>query len=307
MNTELHGMIPDMSNEDYHRGPGISKSHLDRISADNGGTPLHYWAAYIDPDREPQQQTPAMRMGTLIHTAVLEPDTLATRTMLMPEDAPTRPTSRQRDAKKPSESTLEAIAWWDRFEATRAGREIITPDEHKALIRIQDRVRNHPIAGRLLADGEAEKSYFAKTAVRIIDHDTGEVTETEELVKCRPDWVTSNGVMVDLKSTESASPSAFGRSVVNYRYFVQPPWYGDIFNTLYGEPPAAFVFIAVEKAWPHAVGVYFSTADQIDMGRDQYRKDLRLIAECKANNRWPDFGSVEALPLALPGWFKPTI
>lgn len=275
--NELNGLIKDLSNDDYHRGPGISKSHLDRIAK----SPAHYWAAYIDPNREPSQQTPAMRMGTLIHTAVLEPDTLATRTIIAPEGIDRR--------------TKDGKAAWAAFEASVNDREIITSDESTLLTRIQERVRNHPVAGKLLADGAAEQSYFAT------DEQTG------ELIKCRPDWLTDNGIMVDLKSTDDASPEGFGRSVVNYRYYIQPAWYGDIFQRLYGDAPAAFVFIAVEKAWPHAIGVYFATREQIEIGRYQYLSDLSRIVECKQSGHWPDFGADEAQALTLPGWFRPQI
>lgn len=287
MNAELHGMIEGMSNEDYHGGPGISKSHLDVIAK----SPRHYWGAYIDPEREPREATPAMRMGTMIHTAILEPDTIGDRMMLMPEDAPTRPNSRQINAKNPSPETVAAIKWWADFEASRAGKEIVTPDEMKSILRVRDVVHSHPVASKLLADGVAEQSYFAK------DEETG------LLIKCRPDWMTPNGIMVDVKSTEDASPAAFGRSTVNYRYYLQPPWYGDILQRLYGEPPGAFVFIAVEKSRPHACGVYFATKDQVDAGRLQYRKELDLIAEHRERGEWPDY-SEEAQPLQLPGWFK---
>lgn len=286
MKTGLHENI---SNEEYHKSAGISKSHLDVIAK----TPMHYWSKYIDPNREPSEPTAAMRMGTLIHTAVLEPDTLTERTILAPEGINRR--------------TNDGKAAWAAFEAQAKGREIITLEEHETLLRIQDRVRNHPIAGRLLADGVAEQSYYSKRTLNVVDNETGEIQQVEETLKCRPDWMTGNGVMVDLKSTDDASPDGFGRSVVNYRYYIQPPWYGDILEELYGEPPAAFVFIAVEKSWPHAIGVYFATIDQIELGRAHYRKDLNQIAECKARNLWPDFSSLEAQPLKLPGWFKPTI
>lgn len=286
---ELYGLIKDMSNDDYHRGPGISKSHLDKIAK----SPAHYWAAYIDPNREPSEPTAAMRMGTLIHTAVLEPDTLSARTIIAPEGIDRR--------------TKDGKAAWAAFQIEAAGREIITADENTLLTRIQDRVLNHPIAGKLLSDGVAEQSFFSKRVIQTMNYDTGQIIEREEILKCRPDWMTNNGVMVDLKSTDDASPDGFGRSVVNYRYYIQAPWYCDILEEIYGEPPSAFVFIAVEKTWPHAVGVYFATQDQIEIGRDHYQKDLRQIVTSKATNWWPDFSSTEAQPIKLPGWFRPAV
>ncbi len=57
-----------MENADYHAHPAISKSHLDLIAR----SPLHYWARYIDPKRVIPEPTPAMRIGSAVHTHVLE-------------------------------------------------------------------------------------------------------------------------------------------------------------------------------------------------------------------------------------------
>jgi hypothetical protein len=59
-----------MDNAEYHAHPAISKSHLDLIAR----SPLHYWARYIDENRVAQEATPAMRLGTALHTHVLELD-----------------------------------------------------------------------------------------------------------------------------------------------------------------------------------------------------------------------------------------
>jgi len=57
-----------MENADYHRHWAVSKSGLDQIAK----SPLHYWARFLDPDRVWTEPTPAMRLGTALHTHVLE-------------------------------------------------------------------------------------------------------------------------------------------------------------------------------------------------------------------------------------------
>ena len=59
-----------MENADYHRHSAISKSGLDVVAK----SPLHYWARYLDPKREVPEPTAAMRIGTALHTLVLEQD-----------------------------------------------------------------------------------------------------------------------------------------------------------------------------------------------------------------------------------------
>ena len=64
-----------LSNADYHADPAVSASHLHAIAR----SPYHYWSRYLDPNRKPVEPTAAMRLGSLVHCAVLEPDELSQR------------------------------------------------------------------------------------------------------------------------------------------------------------------------------------------------------------------------------------
>lgn len=279
---ELHGQV-DISNEDYHNGPGISKSHLDVIHQ----SPRHYWDKYINPDREPRAETDAMILGTATHCAILEPDEFDSRYAFMPEGL-----TRQTKAGKEHYEQLLAT-----------GKIVLKADQYINCMRMRDAVHAHPIAAKLFSEGKAEQAFYVRAPVEAIDHSTGEVIESEELLKCKPDWITHNGMLIDVKKTVDASPAGFAKSVANYRYFVQAPFYLDIFERLYGEAPPWFIFVAVEESRPHAIGVYYVEADDLAFGRRHYVKDLQRIIECKRNESWPDY-STQIEPLMLPKWIK---
>ena len=285
-----HGLIVE-SNEDYHSHiESISKSHLDVVAK----SPLHYWDKYINPNREPEAPTPAMILGTATHTAVLEPDLFTSQFVVVPGDAPKRPTSVQLKAKNPSAETLLAIDWWEDFERQNAGRAILADDDYQTCLAMRDAVHVHSAAGRLLQAGAAEQSFYA------IDNETG------LQIKCRPDWMREDGGLVDVKTTEDASPEGFAKSVANFRYYVQAPWYLDILERLYGEAPPYFIFIAVEKRRPYAVATYFVENDQLALGRARYAKDLRTLGVCKEAGSWPGY-SDQVEPLKLPRWLNTNI
>ena len=65
MTQPLNTLIPasQLSNTDYHRAEGISKSGLDLIAR----SPMHYRF------REQREPTAAMALGTATHAAILEP------------------------------------------------------------------------------------------------------------------------------------------------------------------------------------------------------------------------------------------
>ena len=145
--TEPYGLV-EMTNDEYHSGPGVSKSHLDVISPDNGGCPLDYWDSYINPEPPERNETDDMLLGTVFHTAVMEPDLFNAQYISVPEDAPKRPTARQREAKKPSLDTLSAIEWWDDFEKEAAGKRIVTRADLDAAVLLAE----DPVVGGVSFD-----------------------------------------------------------------------------------------------------------------------------------------------------------
>ena len=281
----LRGLV-QMTNDVYHRAPGISNSHLGCIA---GKSPMHYWAQYVDPDRDQRVSTPAQILGQAIHIAILEPDLMEENVVCGLE------IDRRSNANK---------AEWKAFYAEHA-HQIIIPSEKYADVRaIRDAVHRHPVAHGLLQGGRAEQTFFATKMVTTTDATTGEITEEEVLIKCRTDYLHDSGqIIVDVKSTEDASPIGFGKSAANYRYDVQVAWYFDVFFQLYGERPQNWAFLAFEKEYPYAIGIYYPTQDQIERAHMAAQRDLQRIVECRRASHWPDYG-FEIQELQLPGWMK---
>jgi len=268
------GIYPDILNEDYHAGPGISASGLKLIAE---RSPLHYWSAYLDPKREPRKTTPAMILGTAIHAAVLEPDTFGERFYPAPDVD-----RRTKEGKLLYETALGIAA--------EQNATLISSDDYAAALKIQQSCREHPLAQVIFAEGKAEQSVFW------ID------PETEVLCKCRPDWLMP-GAILDVKSTEDASAEAFMKSAYNYQYHLQAAFYMDGMAAAWNEQPEAFMFLAHEKTAPWASAYYFADGEMIDGGRAEYRKALRLYADCLAKDKWPGY-SQQLQPLGLPRWAK---
>jgi len=247
------------SNADYHADPAVSASHLHAVAA----SPYHYWSRFINPDRPPSVQTAAMKLGSLTHCAVLEPDQLASRYGIAPD--------RRTNAGKAAVAAMEA-----------AGIEAVTAPEMEQAMAMAASVRSHQAAAALLRDGKAEQSFWFDDIA------------TGLRCKCRPDWYTGSTI-VDLKTTVDASPKGFAKSVAQWRYHVQQSHY------LAGTFAERFVFIAVEKCYPYAVGVYELDADAVQFGDYERRNNLQTIADCRAISEWPGYGNT-IQPLSLPKW-----
>ncbi|MGA0081678.1 MAG: PD-(D/E)XK nuclease-like domain-containing protein [Ilumatobacteraceae bacterium] len=265
-----------MIEQDYHKDTTrISKSGLDLIAK----SPAHYWQKYLNPNREPDSPTPALVIGAATHMATLEP-------AIYPTAYATAPVvdRRTKDGKQ---------AFAD-FELANEGKTILTADQGALVESIADAVRLHPNAGRLINpdDGAAE------IPVLWIDQDTGAPC------KCRPDFANTRlNALIDLKTTDDASPAAFARSVYNYRYHVQAAMYSDAWEQANNLPAPAFIFIAVEKTPPFAVAIYVLDDAAINLGRATYKENLQTYMSCRELNHWPAY-SENIQPLSLPSYAK---
>jgi hypothetical protein len=264
-----------MNNADYHAHSAVSKSHLDQVAR----SPLHYWARYLDPNRIVPEPTPAMAIGSAVHTHVLELDQWDARYVSAPDGIDRR--------------TKAGKAEWEAFTTAATGRTVLPKADADLVMRMAHSVFTHPAAAMLLAlPGKAETTHMWTDAA------------TGLQCKCRPDWLTDDGrLLVDLKTTEDAG-RGFAKSIAQWRYHVQASWYLDGIEQATGTRPEQFLFLCVEKKAPYAVAVYAADAEMIAAGAQTAARDLDVLATCKAANAWPGY-SDQIEPISLPPWMRP--
>lgn len=259
-------IVIDMSNDEYHAHPSISKSGLDLIRR---APALYKWR-----QTNPQPFKACFRTGTLAHTLLLEPERFEREVMVMP--------------KFDRRTTAGKLAHAD-FIARHGERDYATDEEYAELKGMREAVWKHPAANRLLSKVEAvEQSVFWIDPVTGIE------------CRCRPDAWRVDDIIIDFKTARDASPIGFAKSVENYRYHVQDAYYSDGVKAVTGKAPR-FVFIAVEPEPPHLVGVYVLTEEARATGRKLYREDLNTLGTCRSLDQWPGYGE-KILPLDLPKW-----
>lgn len=241
-----------LSNEEYHSTAAISKSGLDLIDK---GT-YYYWDRYLNPNREPERRRDAFIIGEAVHTLVLEPEKADETIAVYPHGI--------RGEKRKA------------FEEENQGKLMITASTYAKACGMRDAVMAHPLAARYLSGpGRAEQSIFWNWSKDIP-------------VRCRirPDWVTGDGVLVDLKTTKSVRPASFIKSVELFRYHVQAGFYSEGFYRAFGVPPKKFVFVAVEKIPPYHVGVFEMSIEDIRLGRKMAALDLMKYYRCTVTDQW---------------------
>jgi exodeoxyribonuclease VIII len=266
-------MIPEwipteqLTNEEYHAHPAISRSALSLVKR----SPLHY-RAYAD-RTEPVDPTPAMRFGTAVHAAVLEPHIFDEQYVLAPEFSRTTKAGKE--------------AW---ASAAAEGQELLLRSEWDAIQAIRESIQAHPAANQCLsAPGINEASFLAK------DPQTG------LHLKCRPDRLTFSGWCIDLKTTQDASATEFTRSIAKFDYHVQAAFYLHVIEAATGIRPKGFIFLAVEKAAPYAVHMMRLSDVAIQQGTREMVAHLRTLQSCIESSTWPGY-SDQVEDVTLPSW-----
>lgn len=266
----------DLTNEEYHALPALSKSQLDDLDK----SAYIFWQRHRNPNRPPRPEpTPAMMLGTMVHTAVLEPELFASSYVLAP---------------KIDRRTKEGKLDYEAFISTYPDHTPISQDDMLRCDGMRLSVGTIAPIAELLAKGKAEVSAFWT------DFDTG------VMCRCRPDWVHGVGdngvILMDLKTCQSASPKEFVKSIVNWNYSTQAAFYSDGWEAATGQKVHGFVFAAVEKDFPYAAAAYMLDDDSMESGRRRYKRLLRTYAQCMESGEWPGYSTTGIELLTLPAW-----
>ncbi|MDL9938711.1 PD-(D/E)XK nuclease-like domain-containing protein [Gordonia sp. ABSL1-1] len=147
--------------------------------------------------------------------------------------------------------------------------------------------KSHALGELLFAEGQPEQSVYW--------HDD----QTGVRLRCRPDWMTAGPLVVDVKTTKSAAPREFSKSVVDYGYHCQEAFYRD--GLAAHGIDAQFLFFAIEKGYPYLCSVIELPAEAVAAGRALNRAAIDLYARCRETDIWPGYPPI-IHRADLPDW-----
>ena len=254
-------MILDMTNASYHAHPNISSSDVKAVATRS----LAHWKY------KTYKTSPAFALGSAVHALVLEPH--KNLVIRGPED---RRGSKWKDAS---------------LAADLDGKILLTESDFDLAAEIAGAVRAHPVVRGWLAEPSliAEGSFFADDS------------ETGVNIKCRPDgWIWNGGIVFDIKTTRDASPDGFPREMRNYGYDLQAAFYLRTLREA-GFDAKKFIFVAVEKEPPYAVGLHVMSDRYLEHANVRVTRTLEKINAAIAaddyTTGWPMINDID-----LPRW-----
>jgi hypothetical protein len=223
-------------------------------------TPAHY-----QHDKANPKFSDAFTLGTAAHSLILEGDASSIDVI-------------------PADNWLNKAAKEAKAASLAAGRQPLLVKEMAQVKAMRDAVMAHPQARDLLTGHKAEESVFWD--------------ENGQTYKCRPDaW--KPGILVDLKTTVSASPRDFSKTAYNFGYHQSAAHYRTGVQAATGEL-LPFVFVLVEKTAPYLVSVVTLDDEALVSGDALNDRAKRIYRRCTETGNWPGYPTTE--PISLPMW-----
>lgn len=251
--------------EEYHAHPATSNSDLKWIAPPY--TEAHFHAYKLG--QIERKETEAMRIGTLTHMCLLEPERMATLFAVKPDGM----TFASKDGKE--------------WKAENEGKFIVSGKTADMLAGMSRSVLANKTAQRIIAPSDKE--------VSILVEDRG------IKLKCRTDILPKTGNLIaDLKTIELCDLDSVEKSIFTYGYHRQAAFYRRVVK-LAGLDRPKFVLIFVEKTPPYCCAVYEVDETAIEIGEAEIRRDLSLLRQCVESGVWP--GREDGINSAsLPTW-----
>lgn len=271
MNPGVH----NISIEQYHAGPGVSRSALCEFKR----SPQHYWYKYLAPDRVQKALADvivvnnSLEFGNAFHSFVLEPEEFDKRYIVMP---------------KVNRTTVAGKKAYNEVKEKAQGRYVIAHEAHETILAMSRSIDKHPEARSLIEGGFYEKSLYWNDK------------DTNVLCKVRPD-IWHENFICDLKTTSNAAYHSFQRDLYEFSYHIQVGMMQEALKTLYNVSLNNFIFIAVEKVVPHAVAIYTLDEQSIAQGVEEFKSILFEFKQHQTANDWPSY---KPATISLPAYAK---
>ena len=248
----------EIARTDYDAHEGERWSHLRFMRL----SPLHYQHAR----KAKHMDSNPLRIGSALHAMIFEPETYEERFVVYRED------------KNKGEG---ARTKWKAFQEEVKARSmtILDADEEARALGMARAIARNPDARQYIAPSLGR----AEIPITWTDERTGLIC------KMRADWITLEGLILDLKSARSADVRAFGRQAWNLGYFHQADFYARGLAAVTGRKveEVPFLFVVAESEAPHDSCVFCPCDETRYAAHEEVDKCMDTLMECQRTGVWP--------------------
>ena len=215
---------------------------------------------------KPREASKAMDLGTLIHAATLEPETVEQIIAISP----------YADFR-----TKEAREWKE--AQAESGKIITSQDEIDKALSIAETVTDDYLA-HFNAKYKTEVAVFGKIGSTEIK---GLIDIVPDGLDCLVDLKTTAGICNGNEATRINCEEALRWTIMKWGYHWQAALYLDLWNAASGEKRTRFIFCFVETESPHETAWVELSENLLELGRAGYMNAVAKWQTCVATNHWP--------------------
>jgi exodeoxyribonuclease VIII len=240
---------------------------------------MEFRMRYVDdPPSLPQKESDAFAMGHAVHCLALEPESFSDRFFVLP---------------KIDRRTKEGKAAYAEIQEASKSKTLLDGDDYADAIACVQALNNHPEFATIMAQPRRVEVPF-------------EFDLFGHRFKAKPDCIVdSMKLIIDIKTTDDASPHRWQWSAVDYGYHRQVYIYQQAVQLETNEW-YRFVFAVVEKPKPSTRGIpptvalYELDSDTVRMGLEDSAGLVLQYEHRLETNNWQQPYSSGIVPLRLP-------
>lgn len=293
------GRILDEAIDDYHKHPAISKTKIDIFRQ----SPKLFYKRFVTGEIPPDPPTEALIVGQAVDNLVLEGrEEFEKRFVLIPENAPSRPSTRTLNAKKRTPQSQANVDWWAEFQEKHKGKQTITGEQMETVEACVRSLEQHDTFQSLIRGGVSQHSF--------------RLAGSHYAIQCRPDRFVEDGneaskgepIILDLKTIQELpadQPDHISRHICDWGYHRGSYLYPEIVSTVmkWKDFRPRFVFAFVEKQEPFAVRCVEIDRSAKEIAEREVRGSLHQLKECFEKSIWPFHWEQELTEVELPGYY----
>lgn len=231
------------------------------------------WIAFAKED-----ESELMAWGELIDCMILTPEQFQDRFAVCPE---TYPDAKTKEAKPWNFNANFCKQWREHHE----GKTVIKHDTRKNAESAVQKLHDCPE----FEDASVAAKFQVELAGSYSDSKTGLTIDLRALVDIVPAGGECANSLIDLKTTASAEPRDWARSVSKNHLDAQAALYLDLWNAASGEGRTDFRHIVQESSPPYHVEFRLLSQEFIELGRLKYQSALKKYCQCLQERVWPGY------------------
>lgn len=253
--------IYDIPAAEYHEDTyAVSASMLKEFARDRVAFRMKYISGLCS------QPTAAMNLGSFVHAAVLEPDTLAQQFAVIPSEFSTQ---------KGLSTKPAALAW----AQNQGDKILLTGDEMTRGAAACSSIQ--ALLCETFGNDWRDQFHIEKS----IYWDESGIKMRARLDMIHRDTYEGKPLIIDIKSCADSSEDAFARQASALRYWIQDSHYSEAYRQHFGETPQ-FWFLAQETDGSYSPAFYDLTPEDREKSKAARLKLIEDLTTCKQENDW---------------------